>query len=94
MIGTFKQILHVTTFVQYSYDACHHSVAVVFKPNHGGMQSSIFLCLSHSRINWEGCGRKVIQCKNGTIDGFGLLISLDGVVLTRIVSVSASCYPP
>ena len=30
----------------------------------------------------------------GGIDGGGLLISLDGVAPTRIVNVSASCYPP
>jgi len=96
MIGTFKQTLHVTTFVQYFCDACHHYVTVVFKPNHGGMQSCISLSLSQARngINWDGCGRKGIQCKNGRIDGGGLLIGPDGVVLTQIVSVSASCYPP
>jgi len=27
------------------------------------------------------------------VDGGGLLISLDGVVPTRIIGVSASCYP-
>ena len=59
-----------------------------------GMQSSIFLCLSQARINWEGCGRKGIRRKNGGIDGGGLLNSLDGVAPTRIVGVSASCYPP
>jgi len=55
--------------------------------SHGGMQSSIFLCLSQARINWEGCGRKGIWRKNGEIDGGGLLISLDGVALTRIVII-------
>jgi len=30
----------------------------------------------------------------GGIDGDALLISLDGVASTRIVGVSASCYPP
>jgi len=30
-----------------------------------GMQSSIFLCLSQARINWEGYGRKGIRHKNG-----------------------------
>ena len=58
------------------------------------MQSSIFLCLSQARINWEGCDRKSIRHKNGGIDGDGLLISPDGVVPTRIGSVSASYYPP
>jgi len=60
----------------------------------GGVQSSIFLCLSQARINWEGCSREGIQCKNGGIDGGGLLISPDGVAPTQIVGVSASCYPP
>jgi len=58
------------------------------------MQSSIFLCLSQARINWEGCDRKGIRHKNGGIDGDGFLISLDGVAPTQIVSVTASCYPP
>ena len=47
--------------------------------------------VSQARIN---CGRKGIWHENGTIDGGGLLIGLDGVVLVRIVGVSASCYPP
>jgi len=58
------------------------------------MQSSILLCLSQARINWECCGRNGIWRKNGGIDGGGLLISLDGVAPTYIVSVSAYCYPP
>jgi len=29
------------------------------------MQASIILCLSQAGINWEGCGRKGIQRKNG-----------------------------
>jgi len=58
------------------------------------MQSSVFLCLSQARINWEGCGMKGIRRKNGGIDGGGLLISPDGVAPTRIVGVSDSCYPP
>ena len=61
---------------------------------HSGVQSSIFLCLSQARINWEGCGRKGIQRKTGANDGGGLLIGPDGVAPTRIVGVSASCYPP
>jgi len=44
--------------------------------------------------NWEGCIRKGIWCKNGGIDGGGLLISPDGLAPTRIVGVSAFCYPP
>ena len=58
------------------------------------MQLSIFLCLSQARINWEDCGRKGIRHKNGRIDEGGLLVSPDGVVSTRIVGVSDSCYPP
>jgi len=57
------------------------------------MESSIFLCLFQARINWEGCSRNGIWHKNG-IDGGGLLISPDGVSLTQIVGVFASCYPP
>jgi len=61
----------------------------------GGMQSSIFLCLSQARINWDGYGRKGVRPEKwGRIDGGGLLISLDGVVSTRIVGLSASCYAP
>jgi len=30
-----------------------------------GMQASIIWCLSYARINWEGCARKGIRCKNG-----------------------------
>jgi len=56
------------------------------------MQSCIFLCLSQTRINWKGCGRKSIWRKNGS-DGGGLLIGPDGVAPNRIVCVSASCYP-
>jgi len=51
------------------------------------MQSSIFLCLSQARINWEGCSRKSIRDKMGGIDGGGLLISPDVVAPNRIVSV-------
>jgi len=29
------------------------------------MQASIILCLSQAKINWEGCGRNGIRCKNG-----------------------------
>ena len=58
------------------------------------MQSSIFLCLSQARTNWEDCGRMGIRRKNGGIDGGGLLIGLDGVALTRIVSVYASVIFP
>jgi len=60
------------------------------------MQPSIFFCLSQARINWEDCGRKGIRRKigGGGIDGGGLLISPVGVVPTRIIGVSASCYPP
>jgi len=35
------------------------------KPCHGGMQCSIFLCLSQSRINWDGCGRRASGIKMG-----------------------------
>ena len=37
------------------------------QPSHGGMQSSIFLCLSQARIKWKGCGRKGIRRKNGGV---------------------------
>ena len=42
-----------------------------------GMQSSIFLCLSQARINWEGCGMKGIGVKMGD-DGGGSLTSSQG----------------
>jgi len=57
------------------------------------MGASVFLCLSQARTNLESCSRKGIRCKNGGIDGGGLLIGPDGVAPTRIVDVSASCYP-
>ena len=41
------------------------------------MQSSIFLCLSQARINWEGSGRKGIRHKNGGDDGGGSLTNSD-----------------
>jgi len=58
------------------------------------MQSSIFLCLSQARINWEGCGRKGIWCKNGGDDGGGSLISLEGVAPSWTVGVSTSVIFP
>jgi len=50
-------------------------------------------CLSQGRINWEGCGRKVIRCKNAGEKG-GSLISPDGVAPSQIVGVSASVIFP
>ena len=38
-------------------------VTYITKPR--GMQSIVFLCLSHDRINWEGCDRKGIRRING-----------------------------
>jgi len=43
------------------------------EPSHGGMQSGIFLCLSKTRINWEGCGRNCIRHKSGG----GVLMEVD-----------------
>jgi len=57
------------------------------------MQSSIYLCLSQSRINLEGAAGKASGVKKMTERG-GLLISSDGVTPTRIVGVPASCCPP
>ena len=45
-------------------------------------------CLSEARINSEGCGRKVIWCKNVGEKGESL-ISLDGVAPSQIVDVLA-----
>jgi len=58
------------------------------------LQSSVFLCLSQARINWDGCGRKCIRHKKWGIDKGVLLISPDGVAPTRIVGVPTYCYPP
>jgi len=58
------------------------------------MQSSIFPVPVPSQDNCAGCGRKGIRRINEEVDGGGLLISPDEVVPTRVVSVSASCYPP
>ena len=41
--------------------------AIQQEPSYGGMQSSIFLCLSQARINWEGCDRQGIRRKNGRL---------------------------
>jgi len=59
-----------------------------------GMQSSIFLCLSQARINWEGCGRKGIRRKNEGDDGGGSLISSEGVAPSWTVGVSTSVIFP
>jgi len=60
------------------------------------MQSSIFLCLSQARINWEGCSRRASDVKMGGKggDGGGSIISSDGVAPIRIVGVSASVIFP
>jgi len=39
-----------------------------------GMQASIIPCLSQARINWEGCSKKSIWCKNGEMMEVGALI--------------------
>ena len=58
--------------------------------NHGtGYARQHIWCLSQARIKWDGCGRKGIWRKNGGC-WRGSLISLDGVVLSRMVGVSAS----
>jgi len=59
-----------------------YTSAYYTQPSHGVMQSSIFLYLSQARINWEGSSRKGIWCKNGGIDGGGLLIGPDGMAPT------------
>jgi len=51
-----------------------------------------YACPRPARISWEGCDRKCTGRKRG-IDGGGLLIGLDGVAPTLIVSVFASFYP-
>ena len=53
------------------------------------MQASIYRCLSQARRNWEGWGRKGIQCKNRGWWRWPL-ISLDGILPSQIVSMSAS----
>jgi len=42
-----------------------YKCSAVAEPSHGGMQSSILLCLTQARINLEGCGRKGIRRENG-----------------------------
>jgi len=46
-------------------------------------------CLSQSRINWEGCGRKGIWYKNGDNDGDGDTDSPYEVTSSQIVGTSA-----
>jgi len=58
------------------------------------MQSSIFLCLSQARINWEGCGRNGNNVKMGGGDGGGSLISSEGVAASWTVGVSTSVIFP
>ena len=77
--------------------ATHHSIfhmvdALLNQATGYRYASQHIWCLSQARINWEGCGRKGIWRKNGGIDGVGLLIRLDGVASTLIVSVSVSYY--
>ena len=59
-----------------------------------GMQASINRCLSQTRTNWEGCGRKGIRRKIGQGDGDGGEVSLDGVAPTRTVGASVSIIVP
>ena len=59
-----------------------------------GMQASIIRCLSQAGINWEGCGRKGIQRKNGGDDGGGGTDSPDGVASRLIVGAPASVIFP
>jgi len=67
----------------------------ILRLNHAtGYASQHIWCLSQTRIEWEGCGRKVIWHNNGRDDGGGLLISLDGVVPSQMVDVSASVIFP
>jgi len=42
----------------------NNSAQATWEPSHGGLQSSMFLCLSQARINWDGCSRKGIWHKN------------------------------
>jgi len=52
----------------------HHCLWVI------GYASQHIWCLSQARINWEGCARKGIWHKNGTVMAeMGAPISLDGV---------------
>jgi len=51
-----------------------------------GMQASINRCLSQTRTNWEGCGRKGIRRKMEEGDGDGGEVSLDGVPLSPLSS--------
>jgi len=55
------------------------------------MQASIILCLSQAKINWEGCGRNGIRCKNGEMMEVGAPVVRMGAS-RRIVGASASCY--
>jgi len=55
------------------------------------MQASIILCLSQAKINWEGCGRNGILCKNGEMMEVGAPVVRMGAS-RRIVGASASCY--
>ena len=59
----------------------------------GGMQSSIFLCLSQAQINWDGCSRKSIWHKNGGIDGGGLLHPDCRCVCLLLSSVRTTHWP-
>jgi len=59
-----------------------------------GYASQHIWCLSQARTKWEGCGRNVIQHKNGEMTRGGPLISPDGLAPSRMVGVSASIIFP
>jgi len=57
-----------------------------------GYASQHIWCLSHARINWEGCTRKGIRHKNGGNGRDGAPISLDGVTVHPDFWSVCLCY--
>ena len=57
-----------------------------------GYASQHIWCLSQARINWEGCVRKGILCKNGGDGRDGGTISLDGVAVHPDCWCVCLCY--
>jgi len=61
------------------------------QPGHRVWSQHIW-CLSHARINWEGCARKGIWRKNVGMAEMGAPISLDGMAVHPDCSCVCLCY--
>jgi len=57
-----------------------------------GYASQHIWCLSQARINWKGCVRKGVWCRNGGMTEVGAPISLDGVAVHPDCWCICLCY--